>query len=354
MDEDSFKTTLVCGYCEDNEIDYLVSTESKIPVTRLKGLGRSISILDDLKSLFFLVRLIRSLKPHIIHTHTAKAGVLGRLASLLSLTKSIRIHTFHGHLLKGYFNARKTWLIIKLEKILSRFTHETIAVGEIVRKELLEVGIGNPESFTVIPPGIETPPSVPSRIARDSFGVNDSRLIVSFIGRIEQIKRPDRFLDAAGLFFKSFPDTLFLVAGEGSLLETMKIRAKSEELPVRFLGWRPDIENIVCASDFVVLTSDNEGMPMSLIQASLLGIPSVATNVGSVSEVVKHESTGLVTSTSTQDIVDSMIKLGINPELRKEFGKNAQRHAFENFHVSRLVRDHESIYQKNAKRLSNF
>ena len=115
MDQSSFITTLLCGYCEENEIDYLYETSSDIPAVRVQGLGRSVSFFGDLKSFFFIVKTIHSFKPDIIHTHTAKAGVLGRLASLISLHRSIRIHTFHGHLLNGYFGKIKTWLVIQLE-----------------------------------------------------------------------------------------------------------------------------------------------------------------------------------------------------------------------------------------------
>ena len=354
MDQSSFITTLLCGYCEENEIDYLYETSSDIPAVRVQGLGRSVSFFGDLKSFFFIVKTIHSFKPDIIHTHTAKAGVLGRLASLISLHRSIRIHTFHGHLLNGYFGKIKTWLVIQLEKLLASFTHEIVAVGEKVRDDLLSVNIGNEKHFTVVAPGVEEPRAVSKQQSRQSLELDNDTLVISFIGRIEQVKRPDRFLEAVNLFVNSHPKVQFLVAGEGSLLEWMKTRTESASLPVRFLGWRSDVENIVCASDLVVLTSDNEGMPMALIQSSFLGVPAVATNVGSVSQVIKDGHTGLLSDVDAQDIFEKMLLLARDYELRKTLGENAKLYARENFHVSRLVRDHERLYLKSLTGQSNF
>jgi glycosyltransferase involved in cell wall biosynthesis len=354
MNQELFSTSLLCGFCEENEIDYLYETHADIPAIRVEGLGRSVNFFRDLKSFLFIVKTIRKLKPDIVHTHTAKAGVLGRIASLVSLHRSIRIHTFHGHLLNGYFGKRKTWLVVQLEKFLSRFTHETIAVGEHVREDLLRAKIGDLDHFTVVPPGVESPQEVSREIARQSLNLNLQKLVISFIGRIEKVKRPDRFLEAVKLFTCEYPDVEFLVAGEGTLLEWMKLEVESDNLPVKFLGWRSDVENVICASDFVVLTSDNEGMPMALIQSSFLGVPAVATNVGSVTQVIKDGLTGLISDTEVQSISRKMLKLARDSKLRRTLGENARTYAHEHFHVSRLVRDHENLYLKVLKRQSTF
>ena len=150
-----FDHRLYTGFCATNEADYLDTVATDVKATRIEGFGRRVSLGGDIKAFISLVKEIRSFKPHIIHTHTAKAGVLGRVASIVSLQRSIRIHTFHGHLLNGYFGTIKRRLVIIAEKILAIFTHRLLAVGDKVRQDLLNAGIGNPKKFVVMPPGLE-------------------------------------------------------------------------------------------------------------------------------------------------------------------------------------------------------
>ncbi len=354
MLESRFHTTILTGYCEPNEIEFLEFVNVPMPVTKIQGLGRSISFFGDLRALISIVQIIRKYRPHIIHTHTAKAGVLGRIASIISCHKVIRIHTYHGHLLEGYFGKFKTQLIVIIERFLSYFTHELVAVGEQVRDDLIRAGIAKKSKFSVIPPGVEVPTFISRDESRQILNLQAANLVISFIGRVEQIKRPDRFLEAAIRFLKEFPKAQFLVAGDGELLDKIRTTAEKEYLPIKFLGWRPDVQNVIAASDFIVLTSDNEGIPMSLIQSSFLGVPAVATNVGSVSQVIKDGHTGLLSDVDAQNIFEKMLLLARDYELRRTLGENAKLYAHENFHVSRLVRDHERLYLKSLASQSNF
>mgnify|MGYP000524505365 CR=1 FL=1 len=142
-----FDHRLYTGFCATDEADYLDSVATDIKAIRIDGLGRRVSLRGDIRAFLSLVKAIREFKPHIIHTHTAKAGFLGRIASLVSFQKSVRVHTFHGHLLNGYFGSFKRTLVVIAEKSLAFITHQLLAVGDKVRQDLLEAGIGSKEKF---------------------------------------------------------------------------------------------------------------------------------------------------------------------------------------------------------------
>jgi glycosyltransferase involved in cell wall biosynthesis len=280
----------------------------------------------------------------VIHTHTAKAGVVGRIASILSGHKSVRVHTFHGHLLNGYFGAGKTRLVIIVEKFLALFTDQLLSVGTKVKDDLLAVGIGNHNKFDVMPPGLQLS-EVPSRSsARKELGLNDDAVYCAFIGRITQIKRPDRFLDVVAEIKARGIDLHFIVAGAGELLAYCQDRASTENLPITFLGWREDIEVVLAAADFVLLTSDNEGTPLSLIQAGMVGIPVVATNVGSTNEIVVNGETGLLTDLSVNQLASAVAKVATDSDLRAKMGAAGKKYTFARYGVDRLVKDHQDLY----------
>jgi glycosyltransferase involved in cell wall biosynthesis len=321
-----------------------------VTAIRIDGLGRSIKPRADLTALFAIVKEIRTFKPDVIHTHTAKAGVIGRVASILSGHKSIRVHTFHGHLLNGYFGSGKTKLVVLVEKFLALFTDQLLAVGEKVKDDLLAVGIGNQNKFGVMPPGLQLA-EVPSRTsARKELGLKDDAVYSAFIGRITQIKRPDRFLDVVAEVKSRGINLHFIVAGAGDLLLYCQDRAKAENLPVTFLGWREDIEVVLAAADFVLLTSDNEGTPLSLIQAGMVGIPVVATNVGSTNEIVVNSETGLLTDLSIGQLADAVVKLATDSALRAKIGASGKEYTMARYGVARLVKDHQDLYLRLLNR----
>jgi glycosyltransferase involved in cell wall biosynthesis len=345
-----FEHRLYTGYCAEDEADYLDTVATDVNVVRIQGFGRRVSIRGDLKAFISLVNEIRNFKPHVIHTHTAKAGLLGRIASIISLQHSIRVHTFHGHLLSGYFGTGKTKLIILIEKFLALFTDQLLAVGAKVKDDLIAAGIGNQNKFGVMPPGLQLA-EVPSRSsARKELGLNDDAIYCSFIGRITQIKRPDRFLDVVTEIKARGIDLHFIVAGAGELLQYCQDRTKAENLPVTFLGWRADIEAVLAAADFVLLTSDNEGTPLSLIQAGMVGIPVVATNVGSTSEIVVNGVTGLLTDLSVKELSDAVAKVATDSALRAKMGAAGKEYTLARYGVTRLVKDHQDLYLRLLNR----
>jgi glycosyltransferase involved in cell wall biosynthesis len=348
-----FDHRLYTGYCAEDEADYIKEQAPDVKATQLDGLGRKVNPRADFLILFKLIKEIRSFKPHVIHTHTAKAGVIGRLASILSFHTSVRVHTFHGHLLSGYFSPGMTRLVVLIERVLAFKTHILVSVGEKVRDELLGKKIGNFSKYRIFPPGLVLKPLVARNDALTSLGLDSSFIYVSFIGRITQIKRPDRFLEMVELVSRKNKNVKFLVAGGGDLLEACQKAAIEKSLPVIFLGWRSDIENILSASAIVVLTSDNEGTPLSLIQAGLAGKPTVSTNVGSVKEIVLDGKTGIITELTPESLAVAVNSLAGDEAKRESFGTAASVHTHANYGVDRLVKDHAELYKElitNRKR----
>ncbi len=350
LDATRFDQVLITGFCDENEADYLETVATDVHATRVGGLGRSISPMADLRAFFSLVSLIRRERPDVVHTHTAKAGVLGRLATILSGSKALRIHTFHGHLLHGYFAGWKVRLVIAIEKFLATKTNVLIAVGNQVKDDLLEVEIGNRDQYRVFFPGLPTPAEIDPQVARKNLGLDAEAIYCTFVGRLTQIKRPDRLLDVAAACVARKLDLHFLIAGEGELFESSKARAEREELPVTFLGWRSDIDQLFAASDMAILTSDNEGIPLTLIQAAFAGIPIVATKVGSIADIVVDGETGFLTSTQAGAMASALSALVTDEELRFELGSVGKAHAERYFSLEKSLADHSSLYEVSQNR----
>jgi glycosyltransferase involved in cell wall biosynthesis len=347
LDIQRFSTALVTGYCDENESDYLDKVAQDVFAIRVPGLGRSVSPLKDLTAFFLLIKEIRIFKPDVIHTHTAKAGVLGRIAGLIARPQAKRIHTFHGHLLHGYFSPGKTRLVIGLEKVLGLITHRFIAIGNVVKNDLVQAEIARDSKFEVIYPGLQDLDSYPKPDARSTLGLDPRKKYLVFVGRLTSIKRPERLIDLARFLKNKHPETWLLIAGAGELLDELSAQAEKEELPVTFLGWRNDIGMILSASDIVVLCSDNEGIPLTLIQASQAGLPIVSTDVGSVSDIVISGTTGLLTEVSSKGLIEGVSKLLDDPALCERFGKAGQERAREFFSSHSMVEHHQRLYSQS-------
>jgi glycosyltransferase involved in cell wall biosynthesis len=346
LDPSKFETKLVTGYCDDTESDYLDEVATDIRSTRIPGFGRSLSVYKDLKAFFLLILEIRRFRPDVIHTHTAKAGVLGRLACLFARPKAKRIHTFHGHLLRGYFGRRKVRLIVLLEKLLGLITHKYVAIGTHVRNDLVNAGVGDGEKYEVIFPGLQDLDLHSPVEARNILGLDAEKSYVVFIGRLTQIKRPDRLMDLARSLKVENPSAHLLIAGAGELLDDLKEISEKESLPVTFLGWRNDIGMILSASNIAVLCSDNEGIPLTLIQASQAGLPIVSTNVGSVSDVVIDGVSGLLTEVTSEALITGVSSLLQDHALGEWLGKSGQNRARRLFSSDAMIKHHEDMYSQ--------
>ena len=343
LNKDEFESYLITGFCEDNEVDYLEANDLKFNETRIKGFGRSISILADLKSIFLIMSTLRKIKPDVIHTHTAKAGVIGRLTALIAAPKAKRVHTFHGHLLHGYFSKWKTKVVIFIEKMLAYITNTILTVGNKVKDDLLNAGIGKETKMKVTFPGLLVESSTNPLEIRKSLNLSKDEIILIFVGRLTHIKRPDRLINAFRMASNSTLNMTLLVVGDGELKSDCEVQ--SVGLNIRFLGWRTDVYDLMKASDIAILTSDNEGMPITLIEAAHLGLPTISTDVGSVSDVVLHAETGYLTSLDEAVIAERIKQLAISPSLRDKFGSAAKKRAAENFSVESMLNFHSELYK---------
>lgn len=319
---------LLTGNVDDDEADHLALRSPSTPFVRVPGLGRKVRPTDDGRALAFLIRELRRRRPDVVHTHTAKAGALGRIAARAAGVPHL-VHSYHGHLLQGYFTPAKLRAVVTVERALARTTDALVSVGSQVRDDLLAAGIGRHSQYVVIPPGVAVPSAQTKDEARSLLGLSAGP-VVAMVGRLTAVKRPDRLLAVARLL----PDCTFVVAGAGPLLA-----ASARDAPpnMRFLGWRSDVEVIYAAADVALLTSDNEGMPVSLIEAALCGTPSVSTDVGSVREVL----TGEVTATDPAALAAAVGRVLAQPEL----GERARQDAQERFSVEAMVLAHAALYE---------
>ena len=345
IDSSKVEQVLITGYCDSNEADYLETVATDIKATRIAGLGRSVSLVSDIRAFFALVAMIKKIAPDVIHTHTAKAGVLGRLAAILAGRSAKRVHTFHGHLLHGYFSGWKVKLVIAIEKFLAKRTDVLVAVGNQVKEDLLAAGIGKSDQYRVFFPGLVEPKKISKDVARQQFEMDAGDIYVAYVGRMTAIKRPDRLLNtAAEIKTRNLP-VKFIVAGEGDLFEATKHDSERRELPVTFLGWRKDIGALFAASDIAILTSDNEGIPLTLIQAAQASLPIVATDVGSISDIVVHEVNGYLIDSEPAALADALQKLAIDPVLRQIMGDAGRERTSRYFSLEKMCADHTELYQ---------
>jgi glycosyltransferase involved in cell wall biosynthesis len=345
IDSSKVEQVLITGYCDSDEADYLETVATDIKATRIAGLGRSVSVISDVRAFFALVAMIKKIAPDVIHTHTAKAGVLGRLAAILAGRSAKRVHTFHGHLLHGYFSGWKVKLVIAIEQFLAKRTDILVAVGNQVKSDLLAAGIGKPDQYRVFYPGLVEPKKISKDVARKQFAMDAGDIYVAYVGRMTAIKRPDRLLNtAAEIKARNLP-VKFIVAGEGDLFEATKRDSERRDLPVEFLGWRKDIGALFAASDIAILTSDNEGIPLTLIQAAQASLPIVATGVGSVGDIVVHEVNGYLVDSEPAALADALQKLAIDPVLRQIMGDAGRERTSRYFSLEKMCADHTELYQ---------
>jgi glycosyltransferase involved in cell wall biosynthesis len=249
--------------------------------------------------------------------------MLGRSAAWVNRVPAT-VHTFHGHLLHGYFSPAKTRAVVAVERGLARPTTALVAIGDRVRDELLTAGIGRRRQYTVVAPGVELGPLPDPASARQNLGLPPVGPVVMFVGRLTAVKQPQRFVEMAIAIAASHPDACFAIAGDGELVDEIRARARPLGRRMVFLGWRGDVETVYSASDVVVLTSDNEGMPVSLIEAAASGTPTVTTRVGSAPEVVADGVTGFVTDKDASALAVAVARLLDDSTLRASMARASQ------------------------------
>ena len=339
--------TLVRGMPSIDEGDYFAHRELSVPVVDVASLRRRATPFHDIVTLLRLVGIFRQLRPDIVHTHMAKAGALGRIAAFVARVP-VRVHTFHGHLLQGYFSGAKTRIIVAVERALRRITSHAVVIGERVRGDLVDIGITSHETSSMIPPAVPDPNRMPREAARVRLGLPAQGVIVGFIGRLAPIKRPDRVVAVA----RALPDVHFAIVGEGELSDA--VRADARGLGnVSFLGWQDDVAAVHSAIDVALLTSDNEGMSVSLIEAAAAGLPVVATNVGAIPEIVHDAVNGLLADTEEQ-LIAAVRRLADDSDERRRYGAAGAAMAASTFTVARLARSHDALYARLLAETSNY
>jgi glycosyltransferase involved in cell wall biosynthesis len=304
----------------------------------------------DLKALVALYRLLRRERPHIVHTHTAKAGFVGRLAARLAGVPVI-VHTYHGHVLHSYYAPRTTWLLRRMERVLGLLTHRIVAVSEQVKRDLADYRVANPEKISVIPLGFELKPFLDSAIHRGSFrrelGVSNGAPLVGIVGRIFPIKNHRLFLDAAARVAAEEKAARFVIVGDGALRRQMEGHANGLGIAdrVTFTGWRRDLPRIYADLDVLVVSSNNEGTPVSAIEAMASGCPVVATRVGGLPDLIDDGETGYLVPPGDADALGAaVIRLLRNHEAARRIGESARARVSERFTIERLVADTEGLY----------
>jgi glycosyltransferase involved in cell wall biosynthesis len=348
LDPEVFDQRLCTGLVEPGEADYLDLRADDITAHRVPTLGRSVRPADDLRAVAWLAAEMRRFRPHIVHTHTAKAGLLGRSAAVLARVPS-RVHTYHGHLLYGYFSPLRTRLVVGTERMTARLCDRLVAVGARVRDELVAAGVGRPDQYVVVPPGTALGPLPDRASARAALGVPGDDPVVAYVGRLTRIKRPDRLAGVMRELRQRVPGVRFVICGGGDATGEVEAAAAESDGAVRLVGWRRDVETVYAAADLVLLTSDNEGMPVSLIEAGLAGLPVVATRVGSVGEVVRDGVTGLLTGGEERELAAQAARLLLDEPLRREMGRRAHERTARRFGPDRLVSDVAGIYTSIAE-----
>lgn len=294
-------------------------------------------------------------RPDIVHTHTAKAGALGRVAARRAGIRVV-VHTFYGHVLEGYFPKPVAKMFATVERAAARYADALVAVSPQVRDELLGLGIGRPERWHVMPLGLELGylfrSTLSSLEARARLGLPAAGPIVGIVGRLAPIKDVGCFLDAAARIARVRADATFVVAGDGELRRVLE--AKARDLlggRVRFLGWVGDLEALYAALDVVVLTSLNEGTPVALIEAGAAGRPVVATRVGGVPDVVRNGVTGtLVPPRQPQGIATQVVQLLEHRDLAGSFGAAGRREIAQRFGGSEPVSYVAALYRRLLER----
>jgi glycosyltransferase involved in cell wall biosynthesis len=335
---------LVRGMTSVEEGDYFDGLALDDKVTTIEGLGRRITPWDDLRTLVSLIRHFRAYRPEVVHTHMAKAGALGRIAAFVARVP-VRIHTYHGHLLTGYFGPTTTKFVVLAERLLRLVTTHTVVVGHRVRQDLIAARIVREESSSVINPGVGKIEAVSSRDARSALGLPDHGVVVMFIGRFASIKRPDRFVDIARRFTDR-SDVHFVMVGDGPLRTTIE-RERANLTHIHVLPWQRDLGLLLGAADLVVMCSDNEGVPLLLIEAGMAGRAAVSTRVGSVDDVIRDGINGLLVERDDQEALAHAVQRLVDDEaLRTKLGAEARTNARAGFTSDVSNAAHAALYRR--------
>jgi glycosyltransferase involved in cell wall biosynthesis len=350
-------TLLIHGTLSSGEgnMAYLLG-DGGVRTTQVAALQRAVAPAADMRAFAEILRHLRAFKPHIVHTHMAKAGTLGRLAARVyntSATERARtVHTYHGHVLEGYF--RYAGAFIAVERVLARITDRIVAISPAIATDLQQrYGIGRPTQYAVIPLGFDLQPfaaiNPPARAAaRMRLSLPPTAAVVSIVGRLTAVKQHELFLRVARAVHDRRPDAVFLVVGDGE--RRAELESLASELGIRtavqFLGWRRDLDTVYGASDVVALTSKNEGTPVAIIESLAAGVPVVSTDVGGVRDVVNDPVLGFTAPDNDADRLSAQVVETLDERWRRPEPIAVRRASvLARFGIDRLVGDVAAVYR---------
>lgn len=344
--KEKFKTYLVCGKEGKDEGSLMDEAKKRgVDLIFIPELTREVSPIKDIIAFFKLIRIIKKIKPDIVHTHMAKAGMLGRIAGWLCGVKII-IHTFHGHVLHSYFSKPVTMFFIFIERLLSFISTRIITLTETQRNEILKFKIGNKDKVIVIPLGLLLDKFYLSKkgLLRKELSISGNPLIGT-VARLVPIKDIGTFLNAARIVLEEIKDAFFVIAGDGYLRKELEKMALELGIlkNVFFLGMRDDLDIIYPDLDCFVLSSLNEGLPVSIIEAQASALPVVATRVGGVSTLVSSDNGILVSPKDPHSLADGIKTIILNKDIAKKMGENGMETS-KRYTLSRLIADIEKLY----------
>ena len=351
-----FAGFLLAGAPQDRE-GSLVAEAARlgVDVVPVPHLQRSLSPLADLLAFVWLVRYFLKERPAIVATHMAKAGTLGRLAAALTGVPVI-VHTFHGHVLDGYFGGLSTSFFLTVERILSRFTTHFIAISPEVAADLDRLAIGRGKT-SIVRLGLDLETftrSEPGRLRHD-LGIPKEAPLVGIVGRLVPIKALDLFLEAASLIVKTNRNVHFAIVGDGELWDQLHEDVSALGLGdmVHFAGWRRDLPEVYSDLDVVVCCSRNEGTPVSLIEACAAGRPVVGTQVGGIPDIIAAGVNGLVVpSGDSNSLAAAVIALIADPAKRLSMGFAGRQMVMERYSSNRMVSELKAVYSRLLERAS--
>ena len=328
-----FQTLLAVGHVQGYEIED--SRLEEIDFLRIQHLGRRIRPIEDFRAYLELRKTVKSFKPHIIHSHTFKAGLLARLMFF----RIPKIHTFHGHLMGDpEFSRRALQIIINIERRLAKVTKKLITVGEQVSKDLLQVGVGKPHQYISIVSEGQSLIFISRKAARARLNIHADTPIVLWMARMAQVKNPSLALEVA----RHLSEVNFLMAGGGELFDLIKNQAPPN---VRLLSWVDPAETIP-AADIFLSTSLNEGVPYSLLEAISAGVPVVAVDAGAIKEIIEIRENGILVSPDPSKIAAQILTLISKQKIGMAEGKSELNSNALSLKIKKMVPDHASLYMK--------
>jgi glycosyltransferase involved in cell wall biosynthesis len=350
LDRNIFECKLIYG----NTLNPSEASQKLINSSRdlicVNSLIREINLLNDFAAFIELFSIFKKERFDIVHTHTAKAGFLGRLAAKLAGVRII-VHQPHGHNFYGYFNPLLSWVAVCLEKALALITDRIIVFTKLEREDFVNHGICAANKIAVVHSGIDLLKFKLSNNKKESklaLGIDSEDFVVGVISRLDEIKGVEFFVKAAKQVCEKIKNVTFVIVGDGSLREELEEAVKTTDLieNVIFLGWKEDIISVLQALDLCVLTSLNESVGRALLEAQSMGIPVVATRVGGIPEVVLENKTGiLVRPKDSVALKEAIIELLENSQKRVAFSMAAKEFVGDKFSKENMLKEILSVYK---------